>query len=235
MGLRRLTDRIWYLPFERELDRPNLCYIRGSRFSVAVDAGHSEAHVSEFYRLLEGEGLALPALTIITHWHWDHSLGMHATHGLCVANARTNDHLRHVRDRVAREGAGWLLSMDESIRREYAGGRPIVVTMADVVFDGELTLDLGDRTVRAFQAESPHTDDATLVHVPEEGALLFGDAKSGTFPTWVKLAAPCRRLAEAVEATEADVCLGGHWEPMVMSELLADLEGVREDDEARDE
>lgn len=227
MGLTRLTDRIWYLPFERERDRPNLCYIRGDRFSVAVDAGHSADHVSEFYRALEEEGLALPALTVITHWHWDHSLGMHATHGLCVANARTNDYLVGLRERVAREGTEWLFSLDERVRREYAGGQPAVVTLADIVFEGELVIDLGGCTVRAFQAESPHTDDATLVHVPEERALIYGDAKSGVFPTWEKNPLLCLKFADVVAATEADVFLGGHWRSMSKNELIGSLGGKR--------
>ena len=37
--LNRLTERIWVYPFEEERDRPNLGYIRGDRWSLAVDAG----------------------------------------------------------------------------------------------------------------------------------------------------------------------------------------------------
>ena len=55
--LNRLTERIWVYPFEEERDRPNLGYIRGDRWSLAVDAGHSDAHVAEFYRALEDAGL----------------------------------------------------------------------------------------------------------------------------------------------------------------------------------
>lgn len=58
----RLTQRIWVYPYEEERDRPNLIYIRGDRFSLAVDAGHSAEHVREFYRSLEEAGLPLPFL-----------------------------------------------------------------------------------------------------------------------------------------------------------------------------
>ena len=67
MRLNRLTERIWIYPFEKERDRPNLCYIRGDRWSMAVDAGHSDAHVADFYRALEAERLPLPSLTVLTH------------------------------------------------------------------------------------------------------------------------------------------------------------------------
>ena len=64
MKLNRLTERIWVFPFEEERDRPNLGYIRGDRWSLAVDAGHSDDHVALFYRALEDAGLPLPALTV---------------------------------------------------------------------------------------------------------------------------------------------------------------------------
>ena len=63
--LKRLSDRIWYYPMEEERDRPNLGYIRGDNWSLAVDAGHSEAHTREFYEALEENGLPLPKLTVI--------------------------------------------------------------------------------------------------------------------------------------------------------------------------
>ena len=52
MELKRLTEHIWYMPYEEERDRPNLCYVKGDRWSLAIDAGHSAAHVREFYALL---------------------------------------------------------------------------------------------------------------------------------------------------------------------------------------
>lgn len=42
--LKRLTEQAWYLPWEEETDRPNLCYLLGERHSLAVDApGHGGA------------------------------------------------------------------------------------------------------------------------------------------------------------------------------------------------
>ena len=76
MELIKVSDRIWYSMFEEERDRPCLGYIRGDDWSIAVDAGHSDAHVEEFYEALKKEQLPLPALTVITHWHWDHAFGI---------------------------------------------------------------------------------------------------------------------------------------------------------------
>ena len=61
------------MPFEEERDRPNIGYVWGYKRSLAFDAGHSVAHLSEFFGLLQMEGLPLPSLTVLTHWHWDHT------------------------------------------------------------------------------------------------------------------------------------------------------------------
>ena len=61
MELQKLTEHIWYMPFEEERDRPNLGYVKGDNYSIAIDAGHSAAHTKEFYDLLEKEKLPLPS------------------------------------------------------------------------------------------------------------------------------------------------------------------------------
>ena len=223
MNLNRLTDRIWVLPFEQERDRPNLSYIRGDRWSLAVDAGHSEAHTKLFYNALEEAGLPLPSLTVLTHWHWDHTFGMHAVHGLCLANEKTNDYLKAFREKISREGVEVFLAMDASIRREYADNQPVIVTLADLTFSGEMMMDLGNCPVHLFQAEAPHTDDSTLIHAVGERVLFLGDAEGGVFPTWEKDPALCQKLADTVASVDADICLESHWTPVTKREMLDDL------------
>ena len=90
MELTRISDRVWISPFEKERDRPILGYIKGDNLSIAVDAGHSEAHTAEFYTALKQAGLPLPKITVLTHWHWDHTFGMHAVNGICIASRLTD-------------------------------------------------------------------------------------------------------------------------------------------------
>ena len=224
MELKRLTERIWYFPYEEERDRPNLSYIRGDQWSLAVDAGHSDAHVEAFYQALERENLPLPVLTVLTHWHWDHSFGLHRISGLSIANRITNQHLRSFRKRVDEEGREAFLSLDESVRLEYAGGKAIRINTADIEFENGLLLDAGNCPIRLFQAEAPHTDDSTLVHVPGEKALFLGDAACGVFPTGEKDPALVRKLARTVQNTGAEICLEGHWTPVTMKEMLDDFQ-----------
>ena len=44
----KLSERLYYLPYEKTADRPNLYYIKGDDYSVAVDAGNSQRHVEIF-------------------------------------------------------------------------------------------------------------------------------------------------------------------------------------------
>ena len=223
MKLIKVNDRIWYSMYEEERDRPCLGYVRGDHWSLAVDAGHSDAHVKEFYEALRKESLPLPSLTVITHWHWDHAFGMHKICGLSVANAITNRHLKEFAGEIMAEGVNKFLSLDPSIQKEYAGGRKVVIVPADIEYTGKMDLDLGGISGRLFQSISPHTDDTTLVYLPEKRFLFVGDSISGVFPTWKRDPKKTKELMRTLEKTDADTCLGGHWPVMTKRELLTAL------------
>ena len=224
MKLIRLTDRVWIYPYEEKRDRPNLGYIRGDEMSMAVDAGHSEEHVREFYKAIEDEGLPLPSLTVLTHWQWDHTFGMHVVNGSALASEKTNGHLEKIRDRIRDEGPEGFLSFDESIRLEYEGGKSVVVTLADETYTGEKMIDLGGCKVRIFEAQSPHTDDSTLVFAEDEGVLFIGDSACGSFPSGRFAAAPALKLLEDIRSTGAKTVIEGHWIPQTLEESAGELE-----------
>ena len=223
MKLEKITDRVWFYPKEEDRDRPNLGYIRGDNWSLAIDAGHSDAHVEEFYEALKAEGFPLPSVTVITHWHWDHTFGMHAIKGLSLANARTDEYLRVFRDKVEKNGPGVFLELHETIRKEYEGNRPVKIVTADMEFEGEMLLDAGNCKIRVFKAKSPHTEDATLVEIVDEKVLFIGDAACEEFMTGKKDPHLTRELAAAIEATGADICLEGHWVPLSKEQTVAEM------------
>ena len=223
MELKRLTEHIWYMPFEEERDRPNLGYIKGDHWSLAVDAGHSDVHVQEFYSLLEKENLPLPSLTVLTHWHWDHTFGMHAVNGLCLANVLTNRHLAEWKDKIQAEGPDGFYAIAESVRKEYSGNKEVIVTPADLVFSGEMILDLGGCRVKVAQAEAPHTEDSALVYVVEDKTLFLGDSTCPAFPHGSKDKALSVKLADRIKAFDPEICVEGHWTPVEPADTLADL------------
>jgi glyoxylase-like metal-dependent hydrolase (beta-lactamase superfamily II) len=223
MELKRLTEHIWYMPFEAERDRPNLGYVKGDHWSLAIDAGHSAAHVEEFYKFLEKEGLTLPRLTVLTHWHWDHTFGMHAVKGLTLANNRTNGYLAEWKNKIETNGPKEFFALHESIRREYGANTEIIVKKADMVFSGEIMLELGGCRVQVIEADAPHTDDSTLIYVEHDKTLFLGDSTCSDFFTGMKNPELCRKLADTIRGINPEICMEGHWVPVNPEDTLTDL------------
>lgn len=84
----KITDCVYFYPPEDIKDRPMLGYIEGDKYSLAVDGGFSPAHVGEFYEALEHSGLKEPDYTALTHWHWDHTLGLCAVSGKIICEKK---------------------------------------------------------------------------------------------------------------------------------------------------
>jgi len=189
MSLKKLSERIYILPPDDLTDRPTLGYIKGDRFCLAVDAGNSKKHVDKFYKCLESMNLKKPDFTAITHSHWDHTFGMHSISGISIACGATNDELIKMSD------WGWsdvemsnrlclgidIEFCDKHIKIEYENLGDIHVVTSDIVFNNQLTLDLGGVTVILTHTASPHSDDCVLVYVPEEKAIFVGDADCGDY------------------------------------------------------
>ena len=223
--LQQLGANTWILPQDPAKDRPNLGYVRGQKMALAIDAGHSASHVEDFYQALDREGLPLPDLTVITHWHWDHTYGMHAVHGRTLARPETNRHLVEIAERLEKEpGYGRkFLKSDPCIIREYAGGVPLKVVPADEELQGDRTIDLGGVRVELSYTESPHTEDALLVYVPQDRILFVGDAQLGEFPTWYMDFDKQAMLKEKVSRYDAKTIVDGHWRPYSKKEFLLEL------------
>ena len=120
MELKKLTDRIYYLPHEPEADRPMLAYVKGDRLSLAIDAGYSSLHVKDFYEAIEAADFRKPDFTAITHWHYDHTFGMHAIKGVSIAHKKTNEFLRSQQEKAEDPSYIEILkNEDEHFRKEY--------------------------------------------------------------------------------------------------------------------
>ena len=184
MELKKISDRIYYLPAEEETDRPVLGYIKGDKYSLAIDAGNSSKHVEKFYSELNNANLKLPDYTVITHWHWDHTFGMHSVVGKTIAGQLTNNKLKEVAawqwsdaDMKNRLETGKDIEMcDRCIKVEYPNRQEIKVTSADIEFNGSLKINLGGIYCELTEIQAPHSEDSVLVYVPQEKTVFVGDA-----------------------------------------------------------
>ncbi len=181
MELHRLTRHCWYSDSDPDTDRPSLGYILGNDGrSIVVDCGNSPKHFREFISLLRNEKLPFPEYCILTHHHWDHVLGMSAVTIPVLACSLTQGHLR--------EMAAWtpddrkaFYDRNEYVRAEYECPEEITAHTADIVFNDEITVDLGDISVIARHIEGPHSDDSVIVYVPSDGMIFAGDSSAGNF------------------------------------------------------
>lgn len=169
-----------FLPPDEEYDRPLIGYVKGDSFSIAIDAGSSAMHVKLFHEALAEERLPMPSLTILTHSHWDHSYGLSAATGFSIACTET---CRHLQDDI---NAGnemiyrSYISEDYSyLRREYSSSEMISIRLPDITFSGSMTIDLGEIHAVLKHIRSPHSDDSTVIFIPEEKTIFLGDASSG--------------------------------------------------------
>lgn len=223
-----LTPRVHYLSHDPARDRPLLGYIQGDRHTLAIDAGYSAAHVWDFYRTLGNQGLPLPEFTVLTHWHYDHTFGLHAVHGLRIAHQRTNDFL-YQQQRLARDPAylAQLRAEDPHFRLEYPDPSKVCIQPADLIFPDSLTLDLGHCTARIFHTPSPHSEDTTCILIPEEGVLFLGDATSEDFfNNGYMDRAKLTHLTDTIRSIDCSLCVLSHCDPLSKADLLAYLESL---------
>ena len=226
----QLSGRIWYNEGEQETDRPYLYYIRGDEKSAVIDAGNSERHVKSFYQALEEKGFPLPEITVLTHWHWDHTFGMAYVHGKTIASEPTDQKLREVmrwewtpEKMREREKSGEDIAFcNECIRKEYPDLSKIKVVPAgkNVLVPEEIPL--GGVTLRLIPGDSPHTRDALYIFIPEERALGVGDAFCGDYYDGGGECDPEKVRAMLVlwETMPFDTVLPGHSPPCPREELV---------------
>jgi glyoxylase-like metal-dependent hydrolase (beta-lactamase superfamily II) len=235
MELKQITNRIFYLPPEEPTDRPVLGYVRGDKYSLAVDAGNSPAHVEKFYRNLEESGLSLPDFTVITHWHWDHTFGMHAVTGKTIAGRMTNRKLAEVQkwlwtdEAMARrlQTGEDIEFCDSCIKMEYTDRQKIKVVPAAVEFVSGMRVDLGGVRAEIREFDSTHTSDSVQVHVPEEGVLFLGDADCADFyeENGVYNRAKLLGMINYLEKINAAIFVLGHDAPQSKREVISYLKG----------
>lgn len=232
MRLNKLTEKIYFLEHDPDVDRPMLAYIKGDKLSLAIDAGYSSLHVQDFYEAIASNQFAKPDLTVITHWHYDHTFGMHAIKGVSIAHKKTNEFLRNQQE-MAKDANYMevLKSEDIHFKKEYCGQEKLNIVCSDLEYSDSITLHLGGVTAHIFHAVSPHSEDTTCIYVPEEKVLFLGDSTSedffnGGYMDRHKL----NSLIQMIQSVDCDYCVLSHGEPLRKEDLLGYLQSILSDD-----
>jgi glyoxylase-like metal-dependent hydrolase (beta-lactamase superfamily II) len=143
---------------------------------------------------------------VLSHWHLDHVAGTEAFADCeIIANSRTAAHLAAHRAGIE---AGTL------------SGPPAIapLILPDVTFDRRMVLDLGGEQAELLTFDI-HSDDATVIWLPERRILLAGDTVEDCVTYVSEPGHLARHLPELARlaALEPEVVLPNHGAPEVLA------------------
>ena len=242
----KFSDRIYIQPPEHYTDRPNVGLIIGDKYTLMFEAGNSSDNVQLLKIRLEEQGLPQPDFVAVSHWHWDHSFGMHAWGVPTIAGNKTNEYLKKVSqwlwddnsmaNRV--EKGEDIVFCNEMIKREFADRSKINVVPADIVFTDKMTIDLGGIECQLIHCAGPHADDSVLCYIPSEKFVFLGDSNGKDLygQPWhfdieheddfldetAKIPYDDQLVKEylaLLDTLDFDKCIGGHADIMTKEEL----------------
>ena len=234
--LEKLTDRIYYMPNDHSTDRPLLGLVCGDQASLVVDAGNSPAHARRF--LEEARKIAKSPIRdlSITHWHWDHVFGIGTMALTTLCSVKT----KMVLDRMStyswddesleervRNGEEIAFCRD-NIRLEMPEREGFTTKSADISFTDRLEVDLGGIHCVIAHVGGGHSEDSSILYVPEEQVLFTGDAMyedlhSGERSYDMEQLVP---LVSRVRQFPAEYYLGSHENPQTHEEFWAFVDSV---------
>jgi glyoxylase-like metal-dependent hydrolase (beta-lactamase superfamily II) len=162
---KQLSPHVWAI-----FGNPNIGIVVGSRATLVVDTGLGKRNgafiAGEVARLRKGNKLFLTT----THFHPEHASGQDGLPADTVV----------IRPKVQQQelddtGASVMdvfRSRNDTNRELLADAR---VGKSDILFDTEMTLDLGDVTVRLMWFGPAHSNGDMLTLVERDGVLISGD------------------------------------------------------------
>ena len=231
MELEQLTPRVYHLPFSHSDDRPSLGYVRGDRFAMMIDAGNSPHQVELFMGAVESAGFRHPDFVALTHSHWDHCFGLHALEIPSIACVQTRQSLEMVSklqwtpDALEKNAEKGIVPREcvPRIRLHYPQLEKIRIALPTIIYQEQMTVDLGNCTCVLKRVTSPHARDTVVIWVKEEQMAFLGDAvyQELAGDTWVERPKKLRMLMEQLEPMGFQLCQPAHQKAMTKTELFS--------------
>lgn len=186
--LNKLSNTIYYLSNQDNNERPTLGLVCGDSCSLIIDSGNSPQHAKDF--LLEIEKLNVPPVkyVAITHAHWDHFLGMNEFDATVIVNGQTNEIIKEWQsfsydDRSLKSYVNTnqmsAICMN-IIQADMPNRDSFKLKSPDIIFENTLTIDLGNKLCILEKIKSTHSEDSTVIYIPDEKVIFLGDCAYGT-------------------------------------------------------
>lgn len=186
--LTKLSDTIYYLSNQDDRERPTLGLVCGDQYSLLIDAGNSPQHAQDFLREIVNLSVPPVKYVVITHAHWDHFLGLNELDATIIVNSQTNEKIKewqrlsyddrslqhHVTTNQMSEMCKKIIQTEIPDRDSFKLRAP------EIIFEDTLSIDLGNKVCLLESIHSTHTDDATIVSIPDEKVVFLGDCAYGT-------------------------------------------------------
>ncbi|WP_209864999.1 MBL fold metallo-hydrolase [Paenibacillus shirakamiensis] len=227
--LKKLSNKVYYMPQYSATDRPALGLICGNTYSVFVDSGNSPAHARDFLQLVEGMDASPVKFVVITHWHWDHIFGMDTMGLLSISHDLTKEKIQYLTTLAwddasldARVETGEEIEFCSSmIKREMPTRDELKLKTPDISFNSKMELDLGGVTCIVEHVGGVHAQDSLIVYIPEEKIMFLGDCIYQDFYSgeWSYDLDELTILLDKIRKYDVDYYVTGHQEPMAHAEL----------------
>ena len=183
--LNNLGKRIKYMYPEKNTDRPIIAAIIGDKHSLIVDSGNSSKHARMFLNEIEKEGVDNLNYLVLTHWHWDHILGIGEFNLCTIAHIETKKQMEKMIDykwddnsldkRVKNKQE--IEYCAECIKKEFDSNEreEIKIVLPNIIFEKYLEIDLGGVHCIVEHVGGDHSKDSSIIYVPEEKTIFIGD------------------------------------------------------------
>lgn len=181
-NLTHITDHIYWMP-PGPPDRPSLCAVVGSQFTLMLEAGASAAHARLFLDSLNHLNLPTPHYVALTHWHWDHIFGAaelaipviaHELTARQLAVLATYNWSDAALDQRVTTGEEIAFCAD-NIKLELPEPRRIHIIPPALVFSGSLELKLGGVSCAIHHVGGDHAADSCVMYIEQDKLLFLGD------------------------------------------------------------
>ncbi|MDA3852184.1 MAG: hypothetical protein PF447_13090 [Spirochaetaceae bacterium] len=240
MEFKKITDRIYFIP--QDDYRPAVIAVMGDQQTLLIGPGATVEEVQYLQHALDELDCKADYL-VVPNGHWEHCFGLAywPKETISIAHEKTLGHLefqsRLIWDDDALYGRMEREEIPEIsarlIKQAYPELKDIQIDLPKKYYASMESLDLGGITVEIHYLPSDHSDDNSILYIPEQEFLFLGDVLmenihgESWFYTYHKLASVIDRLRQ----WRPQLACESHGEPMGLIDyidLLNFMETVNE-------